>query len=36
MPSSRCPLEELIQALEKVVDLPVANDSEMSVQYLER
>jgi hypothetical protein len=32
----RDPLEELIQALEKVVDVPVTNDSETSVEYLER
>jgi hypothetical protein len=32
----RDPLQELIQALERVVELPVTNDSEMTVEYLER
>jgi hypothetical protein len=32
----RDPLQELIQALEKVVEVPMSNDSEMTVEYLER
>ena len=32
----RDPLEELIQALEKVVDVALPNDSKTSVAYLEQ
>ena len=32
----RDPLEELVLALEKVVDVPVPSNPELSVEYLER